>query len=61
MLTCLIASTMTFTTLPMTWIDGSRSMGSIVRPCVTAAQKPRDVERESLKARIEIMKRKGLG
>ena len=61
MLTCLIASQIAFTALPMTWIDGSQSMGIIVRPCVTEAHKPRDVERESLKARIEIMKRKGLG
>ena len=58
---CLIASTIAFTTLPMTWIDGSTTMGSVVRPCATEAQKPRAAERESLKAKIEIMKKKGLG
>ena len=59
---CLIASVVTFTTLATTWIDGSRSMGSVVRPCVTeAVQNMHKLERESLKARIEIMKKKGLG
>ena len=62
MLICLIASVVTFTTRPMTWIDGSTSRGSVAYQCKTeTVQRPHDVERESLKARIEIMKKKGLG
>jgi hypothetical protein len=51
-----------FSALPMTWIDGSTTKGSVVYPCKNdvgaAAHKG---ERENLKMQIAKMKKKGLG
>ena len=56
--TCIIASQMYVTPLPLTWIDGTTSMGSVVHPCVAEHHFS---EKELLKKRIEKMKRENYG